>query len=626
MRDLDTIGEELFNKIRGRFPSVSIGTAEGQVTNEPSEARFFDFSYENNSDSQGKVSVSLSEEEGVVILFNSDSIAIENGIAKSQWYGFLKELRKFARKRALNFETRDIERDNLQKRDYSYLATSPGDDKMTESKMYGTSKVSFQDIGNARLRLQHTQRVNNDIPAGRTQHIEGIFIESDNGERFKYPFKHISGARAMARHVSEGGVPHDEFGKHITGLSEELANLKKFKTYMGRSSVMAEGLGQYMDVVKERVITVKNRINKLQKENFYKEEIETFESSELTEVPEDVKQDWIKQLTIEQFNEELKDVFPYIYKLIGESGPKELNADDLVGEDSPKTSSYTRAGQKEWNVTYDEGKKKNIKTSFLTQPNMNISQAAELFRKKNRLAGNVRLKYVGIAENDIYMNSFEKTMNEIGNYPDDFDQGAFDRSQGTPEPGEERAQEEVMDEIKNLIQNYDYSRYDDLTDPDDIKGYMSDAASDLIHTAIENVGAEGFYDGIMEYFTTEYLDQIKDQLIKNHPNNAQECPDGEEEEEKPQTPLPEYILSLFDRDNGRFPKGETAVLTAIEKDYGNEFINPAKNFIERIQEIYREHTGITVDSDMEPLADEEQQRPYEDITRMKTLAGLTLLR
>ena len=39
MQNLDLVAEELFNKIRGRFPSVTIGDAEGNVTNEPKLAR-----------------------------------------------------------------------------------------------------------------------------------------------------------------------------------------------------------------------------------------------------------------------------------------------------------------------------------------------------------------------------------------------------------------------------------------------------------------------------------------------------------------------------------------------------------------------------------------------------------
>ena len=47
MRNLNIIAEELFNKIRGRFPSVTIGNAEGKVTNIPKEARYYDFDFKD---------------------------------------------------------------------------------------------------------------------------------------------------------------------------------------------------------------------------------------------------------------------------------------------------------------------------------------------------------------------------------------------------------------------------------------------------------------------------------------------------------------------------------------------------------------------------------------------------
>ena len=82
----------------------------------------------------------------------------------------------------------------------------------------------------------------------------------------------------MARHVAEGGKPFDEFGIHIVGLSEELSKLKTFKSYMGRSSVMAEGLSGYMDVVKERVVTVKKTIESLQKpKHFIQKHLQTMQ-------------------------------------------------------------------------------------------------------------------------------------------------------------------------------------------------------------------------------------------------------------------------------------------------------------------------------------------------------------
>ena len=41
MINLDTISNELFNKIRGRFPSVTVGNESAEITNDVKEARFF---------------------------------------------------------------------------------------------------------------------------------------------------------------------------------------------------------------------------------------------------------------------------------------------------------------------------------------------------------------------------------------------------------------------------------------------------------------------------------------------------------------------------------------------------------------------------------------------------------
>ena len=116
-------------------------------------------------------------------------------------------------------------------------------------------------------------------------------------------------------------------------LSEEMNKLRKFKTYMNRSSVMAEGLAGYMDVVNERLATVKKTVESLQRQAYYKEAFENFETTVLEEVPEDVSNSWIDELTIKQFNEELKGVFPYVYNLVKEANKtEELGPEDVVKE------------------------------------------------------------------------------------------------------------------------------------------------------------------------------------------------------------------------------------------------------------------------------------------------------
>ena len=348
--NLNVIAKDLFNKIRGQFPQVTLGDSGGQATTEPTEARFFDFDFNEGGNALGKVSISISEEDGLVVMHSKDFVEQSDEPLKHSWYNFLKELRGFAKARVLGFDTRDITKSNLEKRDYDFLGQGKEVETVSESNLYGTTKTSFQTVGEARLVIKHSAPVNPAVAGGRTHRIESLFIESNAGERFKYPFKHLNGARAMARHVSEGGNPFDDFGKHIAEMSSELNQLRKFKTYMNRSNVMAEGLKQYQSVVDERIEEIKTSCLKLQKQNAYKETFETYSKSELAEVPEDVKKSWIDELTIKSFNEELQDVFPYIYKLVSERtaieelGPTSFEAHGYQGGIEPRTLKYDLVG------------------------------------------------------------------------------------------------------------------------------------------------------------------------------------------------------------------------------------------------------------------------------------------
>ena len=502
MKNLDFIAEELFNKIRGRFPSVTIGDGEGKVTSTPKQARYFDFMYKEGGRDLGRVSISL-EEEALALMYTHDFITKEDDMAKSSWYEFLKELRYFAKKRLLTFDTRDITKSNLNRRDYKFLAQNrSGEDTMTESKLYGTSKISYQDVGAARLVVKHSKPVNQELPAGRTQHINALYIESSEGERFKYPFRHLNGARAMARHVSEGGNAYDEFGKHIVSLSEEMAKLRKFKNYMNRSGVMAEGLAGYMDIVNERIGTVKKTLENLQKINSYAQAIEDFRVEVLEDVPHDVAESWIDQLTIRQFNEELKDVFPYIYKLIGEaSKPKELDPEALQKE-SERTDEALP----------------------IILGLLGLGAAAYAVLKYTSAQRSPLGKAIKIA--------CDKGDSDACDYYDKLD------------------------------------LYVDANDQETL-GMLKQ---------VYVVEPFGDFDGV--------------------PTDESMSP------EKPQVPVTEFILSLYDRENGVFPKGETAVLTAIEKDYGEQYINPAKKFIEAINAKFEQFNGYKDNELPEDLVNE----------------------
>jgi hypothetical protein len=572
MKNLQNIAEDLFNKIRGRFPSVTIGTDEGEVTNVPGDARFYDFEYKEAARSLGKVSISL-DEKSISVMYSDDFVANEDQMTQDNWYNFLKELRQFSKKRLLNFDTRNITKSNLDRRDYKFLAlTRTGEDQMTESAMYGTSKNSFQNIGTARVSIKHNAPVNQESAADRTRHISAIYVENNDGERFKYPYKHLSGARAMARHVSEGGAPYDDFGTHIVSMSEELSKLRKFKTYMGRSSVMAEGLDGYVEAVTERMVTIRKSLKGLQRENYYKETFEAFEKPMMEDVPTDVAENWIDQLTIKQFNEELSDVFPYIYKLVSEANKaKELGPEDL--EEGPidwikdKFNQYMKGRQEDF-AQYERDVQ--LLTTILQQNGYDEMRANRigndcLNEPRVCLYNEIRKKGLETGDMDMEVQRIGKELNS-----------GFTTRSGTTD---EQAIEDAFDEMMGQFAD---------NDTDEGNAYAHAVA--------------------------------KAKMNGEEPGDEIDGPDGKKiklEKEEQKTPLGEFILSYFDYTTGQFPKGETAILTMVEKDYGEHFINPAKQFLEKINNRVSEVMGY---KEEEPqLTDDTLDVSQTDLYR---LAGL----
>ena len=562
MINLSVIAEQLFNSVKGRFGNLTIGDENGDVTNVPTEARFFDFDFGPQQKPIGKVSISLDEENGIAIIYNKDMIDENYGQHKQDWFNFLKDMRMFSKKRLMKFEVRDITRTNLQKRDYKFLATNrPGDNTMSESKMYGTHKTSFQKFGSAKLSIKHNGTI--DEGESRNKKIGSIFIENSDGEKFKYPFKHLSGARAMAKHIGEGGHPFDDFGKHISGLSEELSKLRKFNQYMNRSSVMAETLSEYTGTVKERMGAIKKEINNLQKSAYYTEALDNFTPAEVNEVPSEVAENWIDQLTVKQFNEELKDVFPFIYNLVSESTLAEtINADDLLGE-AEDTYHKVAPGETIFSIAQQ----------YIDHFPGGVQQGVDEIMNANGIS-NPKMIQVG-TELVIPM-----VARDIGASP--------------TTPGATRG----IDPKDN------YS-------PDDFQRLTNPSMEQAFESAIQDLMGQ-FAEG------NAYAHAVKKAKMNGKKKGDKvQGPDGDDItlEKDQKTPLGEFILSYFDRHSGQFPKGETAVLTMVEKEYGEQYIRPAQAFIEQINNKVAEVMGYRE-------AELEVQGTPE-LNRISALAGLT---
>ena len=598
---MDKISENLFAKIRGRFPSITLGDETGVVTDDPKLARYFDFDFKDGEETLGKVSITLNDDSGVTVTFNNDFVTNENEDVKNKWYDFLKELRVFAKKNMLNFDTRDITKSNLDKRDYAHLTkTSSGDNTMRESTMYGTSRTSYEDVGTARLVLKHNQAVNTEIPGSRTQHVHSIYIESDNGERFMYPYRHLNGARALARHVSEGGNLYDDFGKHIVGLSEELAKLRQFKTYMNRSAVMAEGLKQYIDVVNERLESVKKECLKLQRETYYKEAFKDYKQEVLEEVPEDVTNSWIDELTVRSFNEELKSVFPYIYKLVNDS--KKVDEIDTV-EGIGKAVDHALAAAGEVGDSAIKGVGRGAGYA------MGIGKGIKKAYKKAK----------GKA-------SDEKTDEDHGENSEELEPQAFDpvaeyekvvdyivgEQENALTDGSDEDKAQAIERLNALMGEHFPAGVNGTNAIESLAGIIDDPKLQEMFRKVGNKDSDICVRPLVMKWIKAHAPDVAPQVNTGDMQGGEEVPaeaapldhpktymdpelvkkivkqkgaerDKEKgDNKKPSERLEELIKSYYDYTTNKFPKGETAVLTAVEKEFGERSLPYAEKMIEKL--------------------------------------------
>jgi hypothetical protein len=329
---IKSISTDLFYKIRSRFTGLTLGAPDGQVTINPEEAAFFDFDYMHGETPIGHVSISLAE-NGSMKVYYSDNLAEDmDPVQKNEWYDFLKELRMFAKSRLLSFDTRDIAKDNLDKNDFKFLSQNNaqvGESIMSEAAMYGTNKTSFQKLENTRLIIKHKNALPEEMtPGARSRNISALFVENGDGERFKYPFIHLAGARAMQRHVANGGAPYDDIGKSIVGMSEEIAQLRSFSNYVVRNDLMNSDTNGIVERSQGHLNKLRETLAKLAKQSHYQAYKESFQANIQEEIPEDVIADYTDKFTVKNFKEDIASVFPVIYRLMKEAS--DVGYDDIV--------------------------------------------------------------------------------------------------------------------------------------------------------------------------------------------------------------------------------------------------------------------------------------------------------
>ncbi len=583
----NNIATDLFYKIRSRFKGLKLGAETGEITINPEDARFFDFDYMENNVPLGHVSISLAEPNSLKVYFSHGITEGMDDGQKTGWYNFLRELREFSKRRLLNFDTRDIAKDNLDKRDYEFLSQNskpkPENNKtiqapvgesvmnVSESTLYGSKTVSYQKLLDTRLIIKHSQALTDDQqPGARTRHISALFVENQDGERFKYPFIHLAGARAMQRHVANGGVPYDDVGKSIIRMSEEIAQLKSFGNYVVRNDLMNFENNSVVEQSTAYLNKLREQIKALAKQSHYEAYRENFQAQEDFDVPQDVVEDFKEKFTVKSFKEDIASVFPVLYRLmkegntIGYDDIVELTQEEINNEDVEIESSEYNPFAKFENWVMELGEESGVTSEDPDEQQAALGELQELVGQ---------------------------------HFPAGVDgQNAIESLKGLIEDPElykrikEQAAQDPDSCVRGLVKDWLELNAPEVLEQLDFGDYVEEPEA----------GAEAPAAG------AEVAAEPAAAAPAEEPQMAGDDPEQRMEQKLNVKELAEFIQSFYDKESGTFPKGPEGVCTMVGKKFGEQAEHVARKFVER----------------MAPQQTTEQNPELAELARIRELSGL----
>lgn len=150
--------------------------------------------------------------------------------------------------------------------------------------MYGSRKTSYQPVGeNVKLVVRHRAGVNEESRGARSRNIKEIYVQRGD-ERFRLPDNNLSAARAMARHVQQGGEVFDSIGVSIMAMATEYRKLREFVNYVNKRGLVNESNEEYVQLARESISEIRESFHKLTGVRTYANAVENIQSRNSVEV------------------------------------------------------------------------------------------------------------------------------------------------------------------------------------------------------------------------------------------------------------------------------------------------------------------------------------------------------
>ena len=169
-------------------------------------------------------------------------------------------------------------------------------------KLVGSRKTSYQPLDqDVKIVVRHKKEVDEDVKGSRSRNISKIFIERA-GERFKFPVNSMIGARAMARHMSNGGEVHDTIGEQIVEMTGNLSTVRQFLNAVKSKNLMNEENEEYVKLAVENLSNSRDILKSLAGAKTYTRaisELAVFSQNEIIEEDNEDLMNYFKETFVD---------------------------------------------------------------------------------------------------------------------------------------------------------------------------------------------------------------------------------------------------------------------------------------------------------------------------------------
>ena len=245
-------------------------------------------------------------------------------------------LKNLASDNLLNFDYRRFEKKVTPKGEQNDIAASKeqevNDVMEGFGTMTGTSKSSYQTLENVKIAVKHSKPVNEESRGARSRNIESIHIRR-GGESFKMNENNLKAARAMARHIQEGGEMYDSVGNAIQQMATEHRELREFVSYVRRNSLVSESNVNYVDMAVTNVNQIRETFERIARAKTYASESENIVNRSQSEMLGE-EEEFRSAFTETHYDDRVGAAMESIHRAMGRQAAYESHIESAIANES----------------------------------------------------------------------------------------------------------------------------------------------------------------------------------------------------------------------------------------------------------------------------------------------------